>query len=986
MVTGFVAQGVGIQTPIVAMLNPLPVQVEREDLFVERYNHLLDWSMQMTEHDRELAEDLLHDLFIQFMLNAPDLHQIKNLDGYLYTMLRNLYLTQRRRDTRNTLQQLSIVEYDSAEVGLRTVDLRDQIRAQDDLRRICQYACARKETAKIGSVLILRFFHGYYLEEIVRVLRTSRTLVDTWLKLARREIRTQLLEETEKTNRLAFIHRNRVTEVLPTGYARNVDLFVEELREAIFQHRHGACLTNESLKQLYSAENVTAVECSQLAHIVSCRQCLDLANRLLGLPLLAARSATETLGRDTRKPGGGDDGGGGTGGGGLSRLALNKLRRRVKDAFEHKPLELCVSVNGYTLGSQRVSSERSELNLVVDQDVRVSFVEVFSEQKIRLLVMGVEELPPDGPGEQSTQVELSDQRLLDLTLRLASPSPTIQVVYSDPHFNEAPDTSAALDGISIGPDHEHSPSPTISSLVEGASAQKSINPIPASGSDGQSTRAWRQLLDLRKVYRALGSWSLWLRPATVTTLFAFVLIAALLWMNRPVPTPGVSAVNLLQQSVKAEQALAAQNDLVIHRTVDLEERGSDGQAIARRKVVVWESGERGLAARRLYDDQGKLIAGIWTRRDGVQTFYQHGTQPKVQAVPHRRELNALGVDYLWQVSLAAEEFSALVGDMARAQVEQKPDTYVIHYEPPANSTGLVRASLVLSRADLHAVEQTLTIQVGGETREYRYVEVGFERRTPASVAPQVFDPDPALIANDKTGIKLGESSTVASPLFPSPVVATAALEVEVLQLLNNAGSDSSDQVNVTRTPEGRLRVDGIVETAARKSEILRALEPVSKHPAVQITVETIDEASRREARNPFGPVQLSRVEVLKTALPVEPDLRRYFSRQGSSEEQIQEVMRQFANRVTNHALQARFYARTLKQTLSRFSQDDLRTLDPQARGKLMSLLRAQAVNVERATQALRRDLEAVFPVAAASTGAEKEIATESDLVAAVNRL
>src|SRR6266566_2129426 len=112
------------------MLNPLPVDTSREDLFVERYHRLHGWSLQMTEHDHELAEDLLHDLFIQFTLNAPALHEIRNLDAYLYTMLRNLHLSQRRRETRNTLQQLSIIEYDSAELGLRTVDLRDQIQVQ----------------------------------------------------------------------------------------------------------------------------------------------------------------------------------------------------------------------------------------------------------------------------------------------------------------------------------------------------------------------------------------------------------------------------------------------------------------------------------------------------------------------------------------------------------------------------------------------------------------------------------------------------------------------------------------------------------------------------------------------------------------------------------------------------------------------------------------------------------------------------------------
>src|SRR5215470_7933621 len=178
------------------MLNLRPIPRAGENIFVEKYDRLHAWALQITERDQELAEDLLHDVFIQFTLNEPDLNKISNLDGYLYSMLRNLHLAKIRRETRNTLEQLSIVEYDSAEVGLRTVDLRDQIQAQDDLRRVCQYACSRKQTAKPGSVLILRFFHGYYPEEIARVLRSPRPSIDTWLRFARKEGRACLAEHS----------------------------------------------------------------------------------------------------------------------------------------------------------------------------------------------------------------------------------------------------------------------------------------------------------------------------------------------------------------------------------------------------------------------------------------------------------------------------------------------------------------------------------------------------------------------------------------------------------------------------------------------------------------------------------------------------------------------------------------------------------------------------------------------------------------------
>ncbi len=962
------------------MLNPLPVQAAREDLFVERYDHLLAWSLQMTEHDHELAEDLLHDLFIQFTLNAPDLHKIKNLDGYLYTMLRNLYLTQRRRDTRNTLQQLSIVEYDSAEVGLRTVDLRDQIRAQDDLRRVCHYACARKETAKIGSVLILRFFHGYYLEEIVRVLRTSRTLVDTFLKLARREAKAELLSDTGKANRLEFINRNRVTEVLPSGYARSVDVFLEELRQTIFQNRHGACFTDDSLKQLYSAETVTALESSQLSHILSCRQCLDKVNRLLGLPVLGDRSATETLGRDTRKPGGG---GGGTGGGGLSKLALNKLRRRVKDTFAHKPLELCVSVNGYTLGSQRVSSERSELNLVVDQDVRVSFVEVFSEQKIRLLVMAVEELPPDGPGEQSIRVELSDQRLLDLTLRLASPSPTIQVVYSDPHFNEVPDTAAALEGVSTDPIHEHSASSTVSSLAEGASARESIQQLPSSENDRSA---------LRRFYRALASF--WLRPATVTTLFALILIASLFLYLRA-PTPIVSPAELLSRAIAAEETIAARKDQVLHRTINLEEHRSSGELITRHRIEVWQSAEKGVTARRLYDDKDHLVAGDWRRADGVQTLYSHGQQPQLQLTPEKRGARDLPLtfDNVWQLSPSAREFASLVGRSDAAHLEDRPTSYVISYAGEDNNRpGLVRVSLVLSRDDLHPTEQTLTIQQGNEQREYRFVETSFERRPVSAVAPAVFEPDAVLLSDAATSRRQNAESLFPSPHFPitpSPVAATAELEVEVLRLLNEAKADLGEQVTVTRTPGGGpVQVQAMVETEARKTEIVRALSSVTGNPAVRIEIETVAEALKRQPQNKpsSGPLVVQKVESASNENPIEQELRRYFA--AKDENRADEQARRFADETVGDSQQAMRHAWALKRLLNQFSPEDIRSLSPEARAKWLALIHAQARAFEQGARRLREKIAPIlFPSASGPDARDdSKITDDAELARAVEQL
>src|SRR6266481_571776 len=200
-----------------------------EALFIERYQRLLGLALQLTEGDRERAEDIVHDAFIQFTFSRPDLNSIESLESYLYGMLRKLHLSQMRRDSRSRIQPHFLVEYDSAETGLHMIDPRDRLQAQEELRRVCQYACTRKETSKAGSVLILRFFHGYYPSEITKVIRTTRTAVDRWLALARREAKGYLVDPSS----FRFTTENPPGTKAELGYARTTVELLNELRKTI---------------------------------------------------------------------------------------------------------------------------------------------------------------------------------------------------------------------------------------------------------------------------------------------------------------------------------------------------------------------------------------------------------------------------------------------------------------------------------------------------------------------------------------------------------------------------------------------------------------------------------------------------------------------------------------------------------------------------------------------------------------------------------
>src|SRR5689334_938207 len=86
------------------------VQPTHVEVFVDYYDQLKSWALRFTKGDRELAEDLLHDAFIHFTLTKTDLNSIQNLESYLYTIMRNLHLSQMRKASRAPVQLLAVVE------------------------------------------------------------------------------------------------------------------------------------------------------------------------------------------------------------------------------------------------------------------------------------------------------------------------------------------------------------------------------------------------------------------------------------------------------------------------------------------------------------------------------------------------------------------------------------------------------------------------------------------------------------------------------------------------------------------------------------------------------------------------------------------------------------------------------------------------------------------------------------------------------------
>jgi DNA-directed RNA polymerase specialized sigma24 family protein len=924
-----------------------------EDLFLERYERLLVWALRLSGQDRGLARDLVHDAFIQFTFTRPDLRAIDNLDGYLYGVLRHLHLSYLRRATRHVFQPLSVIEYDSAAVSLRALDAAAQAQIHDALRQVCSYACARKRSSKAGGVLILRFFHGYYPSEIARIILASRQVVDERLRVARAEAKLYL----ENPTRLAFMKENDPKIGRPDAGAPATGDLLQELRRAVFQARTGDCFTPERLRELYRSPDKadgSSLDCERLAHLVSCPSCLDEVNRLLGLPPLAERYPTDMIGPDTTGPAGR---GGSPPRRGAPPDEVGAMRRRAGEVFEHQPRRLAVSINGRLIAAQKLGAEVNEQTLRLDAPEPVDFVELFSEQQIRLLLLSVAP-PPEGASQQEARVELSDGRVLEAALSFGGDRPTLRVVYTDP-LSQVARESGEL-GV-VGGEWEAG-SGDSSAISE---SRISESAPPRSSPPTSRPSLWRRLARPR----------LWLSPAAASALLAMALIAA--WVLMRTHTPAVSAAELLRRSAEAEAAMAGRMEVTLHRQLTLEERRAPGgELLARRRIEVWQSAERKIKARRLYDEKDQLIAGEWVRDDGSRTLYRRGAGPQDLPAPASGVTSAqsptllLDASEVWRLELAARDFATLIG--SAAAVEENGEAYLINYaNESAGGAGLLKATLTLAKPGLRAVAQTLLVARGGEVRQYLFSESGFAQVQTRTVAPSVFQPDPPLLGAAEKRRGGDEVAQVQTAPPQQPAVAPAELEVEVAYLLNQIKANLGEDVTLTRTAADALRVEALVETDRRKQEILRVLAPVIDHSAVEVEVSTVAEALRRRKPPGGAGVVVREVEVAGGTIPADADLRRYFSARLTDRERINEEISRFARRMMSRSRQALLHASALKGLVERFSPEAIRALEPAAQAKWRAMIAEHAQACQREVRLLGQELQPVFFLAAPPAGGEE---------------
>jgi RNA polymerase sigma factor (sigma-70 family) len=902
-------------------------QQSREEAFTKRYPQLLAWALRLTNQHRALAEDLVQDAFIQFTRARTSLDDIENLNGYLRRMLRNMNLSRLSRTAEQMQERtVSIAEQELLQLASDSTELQRHLQTREELHRICEYACKRKESSRAGSVLILRFFLEYSPIEIAQVLCCSRHCVDQWQRFARREIKLYL----EHPSRLKFVTAKSAAanhQVRP----RNARVgLAEELRDVVFNSCSGECLEPAELKEIYLTASEETLTSEKVGHIVSCDKCLDEVNAILGLPLLAERYQADPPSSRPKPPGA-------SGGGrddGPTDLS-GKFAKRLSEVVEHEPKELRICVNSIPVGSLTVS-DSNEVCLNLAEDEEITFIEIFSEQDVRLLFFALPETGADET-EQWAEIELSDRRVLKVILDSFN-GRSLRVNYS----------TALAPALSI-----------------------------------EKPRLKTGLARISEFISAFLSGKAWVTPAMVTAIIAAIVIGTMFFWR-----PARSSKELLAQASQRESVVALTTADVVHRTLLLQERNAAGKTISSHRIETWQDSLGRRRVQRVFDETNQLIAGAWEQADGSRTIYHHGA-PLLRDQAHQLLLDG----DTWRIDLSATQFNSLIGSGGATQLQESETNYVIRWDgetgPFNEEPRLIMATLTLDRTSLTAVKLVLRVKRGTELREYQFTETAGERINSGNVPTNVFSIDevssPVLLRSKDQFTKHPFPNATVSKTRSS--VASTELEVELEHLLYQAKEDRSEQIALTRTSDGYLHIEGVVDSNARRSELLKALDQVRGNPLVKIHLQTVGEAIRTKATATERSVART-VEDTPDLVPMDRALREYFttSRHLSSND-LDGAVRNFSSSVVNRAYRGLFHAIELNRLVNRFSDIQLQTMSPDARAKWLQMIRAHVKAFDRETTQLITDLELVLPNEAESAfKQESSITSDAQLRSAVERL
>jgi hypothetical protein len=259
---------------------------------------------------------------------------------------------------------------------------------------------------------------------------------------------------------------------------------------------------------------------------------------------------------------------------------------------------------------------------------------------------------------------------------------------------------------------------------------------------------------------------------------------------------------------------------------------------------------------------------------------------------------------------------------------------------------ILEAAMTFRNSDFHPVAETLSLK---DKQNVEIAELDYGVVELSQLNPGVFDPVYLpLAAVPAPKLALGPA------ILPSPV----DLELDALTRLDQVDALLKDQINVSRTGDGEVLIEGVVETPERRAELFQVLASVVSAHNVRSDIRTVDEVEERQAL--AGPLKLDSVDVLQRQTPAQESLRRYLMSRGFAGEKLDPELQAYTYRIFDHSNGALVNAVLVKQIANTFTESEILEMNEEARAKWAGLIERHAETVIGELVDLRSELQPAF--------------------------
>ncbi|MFN3134577.1 MAG: RNA polymerase sigma factor [Candidatus Kryptonium sp.] len=162
---------------------------------INSIDSLLRYAYTMTGNEED-AKDLVQETCYKALKNMDSLDENSNVKAWLFTIMRNLWLNQRKRNLTLPIYLDETIESVSDEWNINP----EELLINNEMRQLLMKALNDLPDA-YKEILILRYFEDFSYNEISKILNCPPGTVMSRLNRAREKLKEEFLKIYEKKQR-----------------------------------------------------------------------------------------------------------------------------------------------------------------------------------------------------------------------------------------------------------------------------------------------------------------------------------------------------------------------------------------------------------------------------------------------------------------------------------------------------------------------------------------------------------------------------------------------------------------------------------------------------------------------------------------------------------------------------------------------------------------------------------------------------------------